>query len=900
MDVKISTCEASQSDHPAVLRSLARSRSIRKRHRLSSPVITARTLRWNKRRQQSLSQNPMKPTLSEEESDKPPVLPGHHRSKKNMAAFKSLPRPSELVYEVEAGSAPEAGLPKHLKQAYYRRVKATALQMQCLNPNGKPQPVPTWSRINRGLIAYSPYLQPPTQDRELKLMRTPKQLLSSYYRGTLLRVYRTGDSRPTKSSKRQVHETASSSSHPVESMVDFMYWATTSDDDTVTAANAESVQNAALQANREKRSRRNSRRTQVPEVNEPVPLPATAAEIEARRSEAQAMLSKIRAQFQKRTYVQQVVNMAQRDDDSLPSETDTSSVAPSPPPPKPANGERESSPENIKEDPEKTRDRELLRLLQGDLDEGFDVPNSSVKENRIPDSSHDKTQKELDEGANPTKVVFDIDETSCPFEREKEIAMKFCQAMNKRPRAQAFLDAIEVLPKEENRRTQSTTRSKAPEPYAMKVMKKMGFKGRLGAREDGCSVPLQARITASRSGIGAQPKEVVSYPRHLLLEYEQNQGDSHEHPKRGAKLVDVDPGPVVQVKAHDAKTVTPDQYSAAPSKPLAGKGSEGPNSKLKNGKNAEDPEDERETESEGELVDNCRRAVIIEMGAIVKDSHERRKKAFTDLISRSEDLPDKKFDLDDLYARVGHDLTDEDIIKNLYHHFHVPHSKDKLSMLMSVLDACYARLGPCELVDHFWRCKIEENVSCGILHPGSQQRMEREVEELGLQESEFLFCTFQSGEEWPYVRTWKDLFCQLGVSPQQGGIVPLQSSGILSAKIAAAVLGARVEVTLFAAERNGNDSCDEFRSMVDNLQRMNLTRPPRRRRVLFLSETDNMWYAGSLLFEQGNKALVRCYSSGELVWLCNDAITGLNRANFRKLQAIEFGGLLEPEDVECL
>ncbi|KAI0560060.1 G-patch domain containing protein [Gracilaria domingensis] len=904
----ISLCEASVSDCPAVLKHLASSRNIRKRRRPSHTAVTARTVRWNKRREKSLRRNPIPATLSEEESDSQPVIPTLDRTKENLAALKCLPRPSEVVHEVEAGSAPEAGLPQHLKQAHYRRVKATTLQMQYLSSHGKPQPVPTWSRINRGLVAYSPYLQPPAGDRELKLLRTPKQLLSRYYRGTLLKVYRTGDHRPTQSSKRKQARNASSSQK--DSMVDFLYWATTSDDDIVTASDPPNLlPDSSTTPQDEERAHSQPSKTRVfdEENNLPMPLPATAAEIEARRSEAEAMLSKVGDRFQKSAYIQQVVNMAQSDDDSLPSETDTSSVAPSPPPSESENNAEQNPKPQEKEDLEKIRDKELLRLLQGDLDD--EIGDNAVKENGVCNPSNDEMRKDGENSTQAVQVAPEPEKTPCPFEKEREMAMKFCQAINKRPRAQAFLDATTLQRNGKRPKTRTLTKSQAPEPYAMKVMKKMGFKGRLGAREDGCSAPLEATVKASRSGLGAKPKQALSYARHLLSEYEQKQSRSRGRSQEILKPVNIDPGPIEEEGVHDMTANTVDGQSAVMSTSPHGEFSssrdiprvrEGgsPHAELSN--DTKDPDDEWETDAEDKLVDNLRRAVIVEMDAVVKGGCERKKNAFKGMISMSEEFCDKKVDLDDLYERVGHDLTDEDIVKNLLNHFHISTSKEKLDTLMERLDASYESLGPCELLENFRQCRIEENVSCGLLHRGTQRRMDREVKELGLQESGFLFCTFKSREAWPYIQTWKDVFCRLGVSPRQGSILPLQNAKIISANVAAAVLGARVETSALTTSQGGDFSPEELKCVVQQLQSIELAPLRRRRRVLFLSEADNMWHGGSVQFEQGNRALVCSYGSGCLVWIDNNSIIGLSRANFKKLKCIEFGGLLEPDVLECL
>ncbi|KAI0562262.1 hypothetical protein FGB62_63g19 [Gracilaria domingensis] len=113
----------------------------------------------------------------------------------------------------------------------------------------------------------------------------------------------------------------------------------------------------------------------------PMPLLGSSAEIESRKSEAEAMLSKVGDRFRKSAYIQQVENMAQSDDDSLPTETDTTSVAPSLLPSESENNAEQNPKPQEKEDFEKIRDKDLLRLLQRDLDE--EIGDNAVKENGV-------------------------------------------------------------------------------------------------------------------------------------------------------------------------------------------------------------------------------------------------------------------------------------------------------------------------------------------------------------------------------------------------------------------------------------------------------------------------------------------------------------------------------------
>ncbi|CAN8072541.1 unnamed protein product [Agarophyton chilense] len=922
--VPTSPYEASDSDPPPVLQRLAQSRKARKRHRASSAVIIARNLRWSKRQEKSLLQAPMQPTLSEDEEDQDPVLPTLRRTKKNLAAFKSLPRPSEVVQEIEAGSAPEAGLPLKLKEVHYRRVKATTLKMQNLTTHGKAQPVPSWSRINRGLRAYSSYLQPPMEDRHLKLLRVPKQLLPSYYRGTLLKVYKIGDHRPEK---RPRTSNASQSSDPAQSMVDFMYWATTSGESTDAKKQAPlaSLEFIAEPHEQQDADRQPSKTGIIgDETDHSAPLLATAVEIEARRSEAGVMLSKVKENFQKRAYVQQIKNLAQTDDDSLSSEADSSSVALSPLPVDITSNSEGNAQEKRQEDSEKNQDEELLRLLQGHLDEELNAspkPGDDDEKEKDLCILQDVGKNNQDNKTNGVSMSVELQKPSSSFEKEREVAMEFCQASHKRPRAQAFVDATLLLASDARRKTGATRTSEAKEPtkkpikerYAMKVLKKMGFNGRLGAREDGRSAPLEATNNVARSGLGAQPTEVVSHARNLLSEYELSESQSRDRPKMDLNPVDIDPEPE-EVERHPLFPCAPPShvfpnttYGEIEKEAPGIRSPEKANPSTQRDDDEKDLEDEWETEVEDKVLDNPRRALIVDMDVIIKDSHVRRKKAVKSMLTISKEFSDDKVDLDDVYTKVGHDLTDKDIVMNLLGHYQIAFSKEKLKTVLEQLDVCYERLGPCELVANFWSCRIEETFSCALLHRGSQNRMEREVKDLGLHESAFLFFTLQSCEGWPYTQIWKDVFCQLGVPPRQGGIVSLQTAKILSGRVAAAVLGARVETCSRTPNEDGcclNSSSasahETLKRMVEHLQSTNLAALPRRLRVLFLSEGDNMWYAGCVQFEHESKALVCSYNSGRLVWVDKDAFVALSRANYRKLRGIDFGGLLEPEDVEYL
>ncbi|PXF48754.1 hypothetical protein BWQ96_01606 [Gracilariopsis chorda] len=941
MSLPLKNYEASESERPQALATLTDSRKLRKRHRSSSTTVTARTERWKHRQALRLKECQTEPTLSEDESDYLPQLPSLHRTKQNLARLKRLPRPSEVVYAIDEGSAPEAGLSPEKREAHHRRIKATALRMQYLDGSGNPRPVPAWSRANRGLKPYSAYLLPPVEDRDITLVRAPRELLSSYYRGTLLKVYKMGDPRPTD---RKTPKDGSCVSDPLDSMVDFMYWASTSEDNILTA-NEE--QDSTVNAETPKQSKHESPAIEQPKRGQndhkqtsEMPTLGTAAEIEARRLEAKQMLAKVRCQFRKKDFVADIMKSAQQDDDSLTSESDTSSVGPFPPlecieAPPGVNVLEDEEPSK----PPETQKNDLMTLLHGDLNEvlGFKTSEQAKEDavGRIEQKGGILNSRDVNErtgNGSTTGFVRDerkMDEPLCPFKRAREAAMMFCQAHNKRPRAQAFIEATTNNGGRKRRRTANEMNASKGRlsATAVKIMKKMGFKERLGAREDGRAVPLEATRTQGRSGLGAMPMQVVSRDNHLLSEsemaYDLKTVRYAWDPRRGSRAIAIDPGPVSKDKLHASLQVRADSKSQSMSgngrsdranaevidvdmeqvEATTAKGN--PSSKTKLTQKELDPQDEMETEIEDNFVDNKRRAMIIDMDSIVKHSTKRRMKAFGDMWNRSECFQGRRANLNDVLAHVEHDFTDVEGIKMIMRKTDISITNEKVCELLKTLDECYERLGPVEPSNNFQIAEVREILPCGILHRGSQTRLKRELRELSIHGDEFICSLYKSNDTWPYLETWKDMFCQLGVSPRQGGIIVSQDSKTVSGEVAANVLGAYA-VKCTALPLQGSKPSDK--TVSENMskaadrviQYLRTSKPgyaTRRRRVLFFSRQTSMWHAGAVEFENEKMVLIRYCGSERTEWAEKDALLGLCRADYRKLKNINFEGLLEPEDI---
>lgn len=876
--------------------------------------------------------------MSEDESENLPQLPSLHRTKQNLARLKCLPRPSEVIFAIDEGSSPEAGLSPEQREAHKRRITATALRMQYLDNRGNPRPVPMWSRTNRGLKPYSAHLLPPIEDQNIVPVRAPRELLSRYYRGTLLKVYKMGDTRP---SSKNTPKDESHVSDPMDSMVDFMYWASTSDDNILTATEEH---DSAVHAETPKQSKHKSpavedaKQTQSkPKHTSEMPALGTAAEIDARRLEAKQMLANVRCQFRKSDFIEDIMKSAQTDDDSLTSDSDTSSVGPFPP-----LDSMETPPEmNLSDDeslpaPPETQKNDLMTLLHGDLNEvlGFKTleqtkEDTDGKSGKKEDILETAVTERNGKGSKPSFDGGDrVGEPLCLFDRAREAALMFCQAHKKRPRAQAFIEATRINCGRKRRKTANAmnTSKGRLSATAVKIMKKMGFRERLGAREDGRAVPLEATRTQGRSGLGAMPMQVVSRDNHLLSESEMiHDLKAVRHawdPRRASRAVAIDPGPVrKELQAFQQNRSDFESSSVLGNSARNGAGAEVTDADMKDAKSAIangitsskamrtktelDPLDEIETDNEDNFVDNMRRALVVDMDSLVKQGRKRRMAAFEDMWNRSECLQGLRSGLHDVFANVEHDFTDVEGIKMVMQKNNISITNEKVSALLKTLDECYERLGPVERSNSLCITQILKILPCGVLHRGSENRLERELKELGIHGDELVCSVYKGYDTWPYLDTWKDMFCRLGVSPRQGGIIVSQDSKTLSGEVAANALGAyALKCNASPVQRNkpSDNTVSENTPgvparMIEDLQKPKLRGAKRRRRVLFFSRQTSMWHAGAVEFENENAVFVRYCGSDQADWVEKDAVLGLCRADYRKLKNINFEGLLEPEDI---
>lgn len=917
--------DALDSDQPATIAMMATSRkgAIQKPSSLCTPSkrLKSRDRRWKRRQALRLANCAIDPTYSDDESVLPPIIPSRARTPKNLAAFKSLPRPSELVCAIEEGDDLDSGLPQSQKEAHRRRIDATALCLEHLDRCGLPAAVAVWSRSRRGLQKYTAFLHPPEEDRHIPLLRTPPQLLSSYYRGTLLTVHKLGIPRRTPKRRKPPKRRHGNSSHAIDSMSEDLISSTTA---------SEAEENNYY------------------ETLDARP-PSTSVEIAERRAKWAKVKEKVEKRFQKDQFLNQFKVSAQNEDDSPSSGSDGSHISSATPISQPTDIRRLEEARNKSQNTDETKpveskDELLLRLLQGDVEDvlGF----GKTEDNTV----HAEGEGEAATGSNAdlsasgrakkqTSQMASHDKARKPmttFEKEKEAAMAFCQATGKLTRAERYLHAAKLLGKKTHKREDDdpiSGSSQAPLSQAVvNIMKKMGFKGRLGAKENGPAVPLQAKRIKGRSGIGAKPAEALVHERGTAYTSIQRQmaysmiSDSKSYKRSRTNGV---PTPTQHLVPFPSKANLNERISRPRKRSrvteVVGKkaGFEGNQSGCANAhvskrrshsvrdqkeKSAPDPEDEYETEGDA-FVDNMRRGIIVDMGAIVKNSHQRRVKAFENLCKMSGDLLSVPCGLNDLYNELEHDLTDAEGITILLKRSGIPATEKVRSKLMERLDGCYERLGPVELVESMKKTKLCESLNYAVVHCGSQSRMERELQQLEIENGAVICTVLKDTDSWPYLKSWREVFCRLGISPRQGSLVPFKASKWSAGEVAGIVLKSQSIICVAsgsdwishgATENITIDVAEAFSAAERGLSRGILSSTPRRKRVLFHSKNDNLWHAGLVEFESGTQAFVRYCGYDKLEWVEGEIMLGLRRADYQKLKKSDFADLLEPGDIEIL
>lgn len=805
------------------------------------------------------------------------------------AALHHLPRPSEIVPDLHLGSASDAGLSVQQREIHKRRVSATSIFLQYIDKRGRQLPVPEWKRSQHGLDRYTPYMIAPKSDQSIKPYRVPSSLLSRSYRGTLLAVQKIGCKYRRKKAAKPIPEDTSnvpSSSDESDSLVDFEYWISSSESESDKVPST-----AQVQYDKNK--------------------------VQKACSDAGPQNGGLAADFSKKDFIKKVLE--DTDSDISSSSHSSAKRSPSPTP------IIERPPSPVKEDA-----FQLLLNMVGDDPDCLFRPQPPMKSEQnsedvpsvVPGSSS-KVEPEL------VDLVGKEDEKLSPFEKEMSLGMKYCQSSLKGRRSYSHLDFLQHMQSKRTRlgvngieecKTPETSSQRPRNTKVDHMMKRMGFTGRLGAKEDGRREVLQASKIQGRSGLGSRLN------RNAVIEI-----DVGLHPD---SLKDKELPSGEKDESHSIHANGADKSSNANARehPVEKKSKRKRETLTALKKVAKrrlstqlDEDDELETDAEDDRTDNGRRAVLIDFDMLILNSHGRRISAFKKMVESNDKL--KEVDVCLLLGKNGRDFCDADLVDKAMKDSGLKDNLVRNKLLCSLNEAFEALSTPevnrevLAALDQYSR-----DVYFGIFSMGSEARLYRELKATGLS-NRFLqeVCLpVKSGIQWPYLETWQDLLLRVGVTASQCAFL-LSNTGrydapggavvgsILGAQtIVSSLVGKEVHVRVNEPQEKeevvtvGPSSPYEDWAVIFGKSFKRRMPPVKRRRVMTLYAADGLWYSSCVAFEQEKKEegkkciLVEFYKYGTREWVASDDIVPLVRRDYRRMRDAGFPGVLEPFDAEFI
>lgn len=793
------------------------------------------------------------------------------RRKRVKRALKRLPRPSEVVEYIDEGSASDFGLGNESRKAHRRRVSATVVGVQYLNRKGDQDPVPRWMLERRGLKKYTAYLQPPKEDRCIQHPLVNRSLLSHHYRGTFLTVCRLSE-------KREVREKlwVPISSSDSGACADCEYWGTTSDFDIASTAT--------------KGGSKVSKHVQS----------STAREEDGSKK---ALVEQVLAEFGSNSSTSR-----EGEDDSSSDKVGSASLA-----------AEESSAAN----PEPNFVDEIMNMLASNPNALATVVAPEPAKAQAPRPEEKKLKGKRDVRAEDGRRSNDVKPPKplSKFDREKKKGMVFCRKKRPGKRAKSGVQLFSHLEPQRQKRKLNGDVGNVEVTDAVdlipsgtvnygnasRIMQKMGFTGRLGAKEDGVTEPVKAKRNTGRSGLGstARWRQEVEGSK-LLVEKSAKEGS-----RRGTAPSVISVGAARKV-SHTANRIAP-QFETD-----------------------EDSESERGDEG----VDNGRRAILVDVDALIKNSRKRRVNAFQ-RAAEAQDSSEHGSVLERLCRDENKDLCDSDCIWKMMEAGKMEKSDTVYKSFQMGLDEAFQKGDDVDVnVD---LVKLLQNYSkkahFGLFHRGSERRLKAEVGCLsdvlkggdGAMGLPDMFVraprvTVKRGEEWPYKGSWQELLCRVGVQAAQGIFVVGESVAAvaMSCGVAAGViLGARVLTTracqdgvrIYANEGGGKGvemkvergmgcMADSVKNMFDRSLRERKSRE-QKRRVLGLYSGDALWYCGREEIGPGDgignvvgRSMIRFYKLDRVEWVESENVVELPKAKVEKLRKRGFPGLFEPIDVD--
>lgn len=920
-----------------------------------SALSVHRLARWSKRYKKRLFRDVDTDTFTtDDEHSLTEIL--EDDSLNDFDRLKLLPRPSLIVPDIEMGSRQDAGMTAEERKIHQRRMVATTLRIQNYNRHGLPMTISESTRQHHGLEQYSAFLVPPESERSFQPRRVPKQLLSHYYRGKVLsRRFtrrRTVSSRRYDSSKPDSHPANqinnASVSEPSDYILDFDYWCPTSTYEREERARVEARKELARQAAAEEAQQKAREALGIPSQPPTKKL----------KSFADGDIKELLKLSNSEIVSQILEHESQSESDESQSESENNSLN--------DNHLQHTSPESMSSPEEFYNDMDeepLSNSTDEGLTSGFNMPvaadsaevpekpeepcelfdelfhdlqvdpqsicapvSGEVKSEPI---KHENLSCEegdsADEQNEQTTAAEPTDLTG--FEREKWLAVMYCKSLThsktrgSRVRKKRATHSIKKFGDKRKSTAVQPRNGNATNNFsaAWSMMKKMGFRGRLGLNEDGITepIPLSQRMTNSKEGVGISRRLVENVVRNTPstdLPNNSVPNDGSNQPFEEGSVFQDQENLDVQVLDSEVEK-----------NPIQGANiAHGVGMTTDEAKNiALDSEGEYETCYESTTVDNGRRAIILDFEVLILNARERRSKAFHVLSSTSKLA---QVNYEEIWKSSGRDLSDLQIIESFLNKAGITPTEKMCEKMMRMLDFGFANTKPelnVSLVKALAEYANDRNVRFTFFHRGSHGRFKREMDQLCL--PDFLsdvVCILPDADEWPYVSTFSEMSFVAGVCTAQSLFILSGSNSpnvLVAGAVAGQVLGSRTVVISEDAQPNfldllkqkGDGSCfmihpdDLAKSghtiLSELLQLPHVTRV--RKRVLAVREEDQQFHSGTVEYgmgAEGNEnelSLIKFYHNGDFEWVPNVGITSLTRRDFRALKKASFPPLLAPEDV---
>ena len=872
----------------------------------------------------------------------------------NPAFFRALPRPSDIVPAIEDGSASDAGYNTAEREAHNRRKAATVVGIDALNKDGTLSAITNWKKSMYNLQAYSDFLDPPPTDMQLPKVRVPPQLMTSYYRGVFLK-------RKQIWQKRKRRKFSDHSSIASGERLEFRDPQSTSasdwsDDDNEENSPSPSTQNqdAASEedmppgimrdphgANSWQMSTPFSKVKFLEYINRCIaesdgPTPAEMLHISThpfaapqprRQFSVPHLKQKTRPTNTNipapRPEVSHFKNFLSRMQES--SSFLFQPVNPADYQPPVTQAEDEPKEENL---PPFEKEKKLAMEFCGEKPDYLAKKFRKIVEKGSNSVPSVKLEHQLSPQKNdrinplPLKMMKKMgfkDRLGAKEDGKIEpvlaVPQGFRTGLGVKPSVELQSGAARLLPaggaQRSSRDALAQTNKDAMKKgrvnlVSLKMMKKMGFKGRLGANEDGRSEPIFATQQGFRQGIGAAPTVTLNSGGVSLF--------SAEYPEEYSKKFRGDAaGTNVKTEPNTAKPAT---LSREKKRRQVFKPKYVVKRRLITRKPVEKYvdsialADNRNSDTEMQNAghrkgDSGRKAILVDFDSLLVGGRGRRLDAFRVLRKAFSVKENPKFDT----IILGDDLSDADAIDLLLGD---KSDHQKRDLAFSVLELEFKKRPPV-LDKNLLETLRQQKAHFGILHRGSEKRMRYEIELLEVNES-FLQgpARVTNDDEWPYLKTWNNLRTEVGTpaaqtllvgktlqenipSKHQPGQLRLVGSYFNS------MVGLMSETNSMMIYAPGEHEARIWKVGQGSIADVSLPPAMPCRKIAFYPD-DALWFAADSFFHDvlGKRFWIEFRGLGKRDWVEERNIESLSKQNYALFKKKRFPGILDVDDVDLL